>query len=82
MRITRDEPARILGKPEQIGCDRLYETYVFELGKKPYICECGCGVPRPSSMSEIDSLPANTGAEANANHLALCRKYARLKEAK
>lgn len=65
-------------KPTTIGCDRTYETFVFEAGSP---CECGCGLPGMGS-DEIDTLPANDAKTANANHMAMCRKYAAIKPAK
>lgn len=58
---------------ETIGCDRFFETFVFNLTKGK--CECGCGLPK-FEPSEIDSLPANDVATADRNHMKLCRKFA------
>ena len=61
-----------LSRMEQIGCDRLFETFVFyAIGT----CKEGC-CPRFTG-NEIDSLPANDRKTANRNHLKLCRKYAK-----
>ena len=62
-------------KRETIGCDRYFETFVFNIGKGK--CSCGCGLPE-IIPSEIDSLPANDAKTADANHMKLCRKYASL----
>jgi hypothetical protein len=61
-------------EPSEIGCDRLYETYVFKVGAR---CDCGCGERRIDGGQEIDSLSANDAIAARANHMKLCRKYAR-----
>lgn len=61
-------------EPEQIGCDRLYETMVFKLAGGE--CDCGCGLP-VIVPSEIDYLPANDAPTADKNHIKLCRKIAR-----
>lgn len=60
---------------EEVGCGRFFETYVFKLGRKFKRCSCGCGVPTPSDMCEIDSLPANDAINADKNHMKMCRKY-------
>lgn len=63
---------------DMVGCDRYFETFVFDLGKKPGQCDCGCGLPTPQGgMSDIDALPANDEPTADKNHIKLCRKYAR-----
>lgn len=69
-------PDGIRGKKHPIGSGRDFETFVFRLGKKFARCECGCGVPKPSDMSEIDSLPANDCRTADKNHMKMCRRYA------
>lgn len=62
-----------LGPQRTIGCDRTHETYVFRV--EDGRCECGCGLPN-FDKSEIDSLSANSDAEADQNHITMCRKYA------
>ena len=64
-------------EPEEIGCNRKYETFVFDLGKS--LCRCGCGMRDVKSYSEIDSDGYNTDKDANAGHMAMCLKYARKK---
>jgi hypothetical protein len=61
---------------EQIGCDRLYEVMVFKCApcREPG-CHCG-GEPRVTDLSEVDYTPANTRAEAAANHEAKCLEWA------
>lgn len=58
-------------KPTEIGYQRLFETYVFRAtaGNKP------CGCPEITEFSEIDSLPANDAARAQANHAELVAKW-------
>ena len=66
-----------------VGYRRLYETYVFRWsGARCADPECHCGgVPEPESWAEIDSLPANTRAEAIANHEALVTKWSGVPQA-
>lgn len=52
-----------------IGVGRLFETYVFRA--------VGSGFGKVTDYSEIDALPANDHDTATANHMTLCRKYAR-----
>lgn len=54
------------GEPHTIGCDRLYETMVFELDEN--------GLPK--SWGEIDSAGYNIEADAEHGHLEMCRKWA------
>jgi len=64
-----------IGRREQIGCDRDFETMVFKIiGGE---CQCGCGLPTIDT-SEIDFLPANDHKTAEKNHIKLCKKYSRL----
>lgn len=72
--VPRSQPNGI-EKFETVGCDRLYETYVFRTTKGK--CECGCGLPL-INYSEIDSLPANDARTATKNHMKLCQKWASL----
>ena len=66
-------------KPTEIGAGRLYETFVFKVGKGE--CDCGCGLPSVVDWSEIDADSYNDARAANEGHLKMCRKYARkLKE--
>lgn len=57
-----------------IGAGRKYESFVFETGEGQ--CDCGCGMPEVENYLEIDSLPANTAAECQQNHMKLCEKWA------
>lgn len=63
---------------EEIGYGRFYETMVFKYGTVCQAKGCACGLPGIAS-SELDMLPANTPGEAQANHLKLCKKWARKK---
>lgn len=54
---------------ESVGLGRLFETYVFRVH--------GDGLGEVDDWGEIDSLSANDHDTANANHLAMCRKYAK-----
>lgn len=72
--MRRRRPDGSWSSPEEIGSGRTFETMVFKLAGG----ECGCGCGLPSIIpSEIDFLPANDHKTADANHLKLCRKYAR-----
>jgi hypothetical protein len=52
--------------PERIGCDRFYETFVFELGDDDEI----------ASYTEIDASDGYDDADAaNAGHEAMVQKY-------
>jgi len=48
---------------EEIGVGRLYETFVFDI--------------RVNDLEQIDSLPANSNEEAEANHAQLLEKWLR-----
>lgn len=61
---------------ETIGWDRKYETMVFKAGPPCASKECGCGLPEISG-SELDFEGCNDAGAATANHLKLCRKFAR-----
>lgn len=65
---------------ESIGIGRLFETFVFRTAET-CTCESGCTHRLVSDWDEIDSLGANTHAEAERNHLAMCLKYAKLESA-
>lgn len=60
----------------EVGFDRLYETYVFRLDGECAQCDPPCHQGEVADWCEIDSLPANDATAAEANHMALCRKYA------
>lgn len=61
---------------EEIGAERKYETFVFRTAATRCVSDdCGCGMPDLDDAQEIDSLPANTGGEATANHHSLVAKY-------
>jgi len=59
---------------EEIGHNRLFETYVFF--SKPKKPECGCAF-EVDGYSEIDSLPANDPQQAYENHLMMCDKWSK-----
>ena len=60
---------------EQIGCDRKYETMVFQAGKSCAAKGCSCGLPEING-SELDFAAANDAGTAANNHMTLCRKWA------
>ena len=63
---------------EQVGCDRKYETMVFEVTKaRCRTATCGCGMPEVKSWSEVDFHGCNNAGEAWRAHLRLCKKWAR-----
>jgi len=55
---------------ERIGCDRLYETYVFRA--KDTVRPEG----EPLDYSEIDSLSSNDSEESERQHYSMCEKWA------
>lgn len=63
---------------EEIGCDRLYETFVFRHSGNRCGGACNCGEMMVEDYSEIDSLGANDQRTANENHMTLCLKYANM----
>lgn len=56
-----------------VGSDRNYETYVFVYGG---MRECG-GCVDLANLSQIDGVHSDTCKEANAAHMAMCKKWAR-----
>ena len=56
---------------KEIGYGRTYETYVFNWHGD----QEECGRPRLTDLSEIDSLSANSDAEAAANHAEMVSRY-------
>lgn len=71
--MVRDRKTWTFG---QVGLDREFETYVFRIAGECEQCDPPCGQGEIEDWNEIDSLPASTAAEAEANHRALCEKYA------
>lgn len=62
-------------EPQQVGLDRLFETMVF--------CADGalkCGCAEMTGWDEVDADGYNTASDAQAGHMAMCRKYASLDE--
>jgi hypothetical protein len=68
-------PDRNQTKPEEIGCDRLYETMVFEAGEPCAAKGCGCGLPDISGR-DLECAGYNRRGDANEGHLKMCEKYA------
>lgn len=64
-----------ISERKEIGCGRMYETFVFAVSGDR--CDCGCGMPG-LDLSEIDSEAANDPETARLNHMAMCEKYARV----
>jgi len=62
-------------KAEEIGCNRLFETYVFE---GHHSCGCGCEARIPTEWCEIDSYCSNTAKKAREGHMEMCYKYAKM----
>lgn len=60
-----------LGPMREIGCNRYFETMVFELGRNG----------EPSSWCEIDADAYNDHEAAEAGHAAMVAKYLGRKEA-
>lgn len=61
---------------EEVGCDRFYETMVFKAGNRCDSAECGCGETLAADGDSLDFWPANSGADARANHMKACQQYA------
>lgn len=59
---------------EQVGCDRKYETMVFEVNGKCTSKECGCGLPT-IVPNELDFAGYNKAGEATKGHYAMCKKW-------
>lgn len=59
---------------QEIGHKRFYETMVFRAGKLCKADGCLCGMPTIDGH-EIDFMPYNTAKDAQAGHLAMCKKY-------
>lgn len=64
---------------EDIGCDRKYETMVFQLTDPVKFCECGCGLPKPDSFMELDMNGYNDPLSAREGHLEMCDKFSLIK---
>src|SRR5208283_5130491 len=58
---------------DDIGCDRKYETMVFNVVKGEF-CTCGCGIPK-MIPSELDFKGYNKPKEATEGHMELCKKW-------
>ena len=59
-------------KVVEVGCDRKYETMVFE---REYDCTCGCGLACHNG-SELEMRGYNDAKSATQGHLEMCQKYA------
>ncbi len=59
---------------EEIGCDRKFETMVFEAGEPCTFAECACGLPKISGH-ELAFNSYNRADAATKGHLALCEKF-------
>ena len=55
---------------QQVGCDRFFETMVFEAGDT---MDCGCSVI--DRCGSLDSIGSNTAKEASDNHYAMIDKW-------
>lgn len=56
-----------------------YETYVFPAGAR---CDCGCGETLIGGGAEVDGVRCSDARSARKNHMAMCRKYARMQRHK
>ena len=70
-------PKSLHGRQDEIGCDRLYETMVFEVEDGDRLCPCGCGAPHGEriSLCEFRMEPAQNAIDANLNHERLVREH-------
>lgn len=63
---------------EELGAWGTYETLVFSYGSACDEEECkGCGMPRPSSWSELDGVRYDNAKAATEGHYAFCHKASR-----
>ena len=69
-RIGLDKVDDTYAEYETVGAGRLFETFVFRAE--------GDGYGDVTEWSEIDTEVANDHDTATANHMSMCRKYARL----
>jgi hypothetical protein len=67
---------------EDIGFERKFETYVFNLSSDVCDCPLGCGCRKVSSFGEIEAQSYNTAIDARAGHFAMCHKYDEMQGAK
>jgi hypothetical protein len=64
-------------KPQEIGCDRFYETMVFPAEKEQ--CNCGCGMYRVNvNRGELDFKAYDNADSANKGHIKMCIKWAKM----
>ena len=63
-------------KMQEIGCGRMFETFVLKTKGKCTEKDCGCGLPN-IIPSEIDSLGCNTAGEAQKNHEKMIKKWSK-----
>ena len=63
-------------KLDEIGYGRLYETMVFNVGKRCAAPKCMCGMPEIDG-SELDFNGYNNAKDATEGHMALVKKWSR-----
>jgi hypothetical protein len=66
----------------EVGCDRFFETEVFETSDEPAYESEGCGCMTVVSWSAIEMVGYQTAGEAHAGHEAMVDKYAMWSEPK
>lgn len=59
---------------ETIGCDRTYETMVFEAGKPCTSKTCGCGLPSING-DDLDFAGYNNAGAATRGHRQMVKKW-------
>ena len=64
---------------ERIGCDRFYETMVFEAGERCQDPRCDCGMPTIIT-DDLDFLGYNSPRDATNGHMQLRKKWAELQD--
>jgi len=64
---------------KKIGCDRIFETMVFEAGKPCDRPSCHCRLPEISG-SDLDFNGYNDRKAATEGHMEMCLKYATINQ--
>jgi hypothetical protein len=74
---TESEWMAVNAPGEDVGFGRKFETMVFLAGKPCDDPKCGCGMPKPDDWENKDFAGYMTAGEAQAGHLAMCKKWSK-----